>query len=94
MSDFLRIFLLNPNLLLSHRNRYLEGTGDGQKTPRGHPDFNSYVKIQRVFFIDNGRADKQTDGEIHPLRVGWRNFFSAVLEKFLQPINAPRVHGT
>jgi hypothetical protein len=30
----------------------------------------------------------------HPLRVGWRNFFSAVLEKFLQPINAPRVYGT
>jgi hypothetical protein len=30
---------------------------------------------------------------IHPLRVGWRNLFSAVLEKFLQPINAPRVSG-
>ncbi len=43
--------------------------------------------------------DKQTDGDInpvwagqpHPLRVGWRNFFSAVLENFLQPINTPRV---
>jgi hypothetical protein len=30
----------------------------------------------------------------HALRVGWRNFFSAVLEKFLQPIKAPRVYGT
>ncbi len=33
---------------------------DGQKTPRGHPDFNSYVKIQRVF-IDNGRTDERTE---------------------------------
>ncbi len=93
MSDFLQIFLLNPNFLLSHSNRYSEGMDDGQKTPRGHPDFNSYVQIQRVF-IDNGRTDEQTDGKIHPLRVGWRNFFSAVLEKFFQPINAPRVYGT
>ncbi len=28
------------------------------------------------------------------LHKGWRNFFSAVLEKFLQPIKAPRVYGT
>jgi hypothetical protein len=33
------------NFLLAHRNRFLEGMDDGQKTPRGHPDFNSYVKI-------------------------------------------------
>jgi hypothetical protein len=24
---------------------------DGQKTPRGHPDFHSYVKIQRDFIF-------------------------------------------
>ncbi len=88
---------MNPKFLLVHRNRYLEGMDDGQKTPRGHPDFNSYVKIQPVF-IDNGQTDKQTNGrtdrEIHPLHMGWRNFFSAVLEKILQPINAPRVYGT
>ncbi len=46
---------------------------DGQKTPRGVPDFNSYVKIQRVF-IDNGQTDKQTnrqtDGEINPVWAG------------------------
>jgi hypothetical protein len=29
-----------------------------------------------------------------PLPLGWRNFFSAVLQKFLQPINAPQVYGT
>jgi hypothetical protein len=31
--------------------------------------------------------------DIHPLRVGWRNFFSAVLKKFFQPINALWVYG-
>ncbi len=57
---FLRIFLLNPNFLLVHRNRYSEGMDDGQKTPRGHPDFNSYLKILRVF-IDNRRTDGRTE---------------------------------
>jgi hypothetical protein len=33
---------------------------DGQKTPRGHPDFNFYVKILRVF-IWNGQMDRQTE---------------------------------
>jgi hypothetical protein len=28
---------------------------DGQKNPRGHPDFNSYVKILRVFIFRTGR---------------------------------------
>jgi hypothetical protein len=31
---------------------------------------------------------------LHPLHVGWRNFFSAVLEKFILPINAPGVYDT
>jgi hypothetical protein len=73
ISKFLRIFLLNPNFLLVHRNRYSEGMDDGRKTPRGHPDFNSYVKIQRAF-IDNvqtkRRTDEQTDGEINPVWAG------------------------
>ncbi len=45
---------------------------DGQKTPCGHPDFNSYIKIQRVF-IDNRQTDdqtnRQTDGEINPVQA-------------------------
>ncbi len=31
---------------------------NGQKTPHGHPDFNSYVKILRDFIFG---TDKQTD---------------------------------
>jgi hypothetical protein len=43
----------------------------------------------------NSQKSKSVDQKTkHPLRVGWRNFFSAVLEKFLQPINAPQVYGT
>jgi hypothetical protein len=73
ISDFLQIFLLNLNFLLVHRNRYLEGMDDGQKTLRGHLDFNSHMKIQRVF-IDNGQknrgTDELTDGEINPVWAG------------------------
>ncbi len=47
-------------------NRYLEGMDDGQKTPRGHPDFNSYVKILRVFITDRW-TDRQTDRKINPV---------------------------
>ncbi len=49
-ANLVRIFLLNPNFLLIRRNRYLEGMDVGQKTPCGHPDFHSYVKIQRVSY--------------------------------------------
>jgi hypothetical protein len=65
MSNFVQIFLLNPNFLLEHRNRSSERMEDGQKTPREHPDFNSYVKVLRVF-IDN----RQMDGEINPVWAG------------------------
>ncbi len=37
---------------------------------------------------------KEKKKNTRALRVGWRNFFSAVLEKFLQPFKAPRVYGT
>ncbi len=50
-ANLVPFFLLNPNFLLIHRNRYSEGVDNGQKTPRGHPDFHSYVKIQRVFIF-------------------------------------------
>ena len=59
-ANLVQISLLNPNFLLVHRNRYLKGMDNGQKTPRGHPDFNSYVKVLRVF-IDNRRTNRQTD---------------------------------
>ncbi len=49
-ANLVRIFFLNPNFLHVHRNKYLEGMDDGQKTPRGHPDFHSYVKLN-VFHI-------------------------------------------
>jgi hypothetical protein len=59
-------FLLNPNFLLAHRNRYSEGMDDGQTTPRGHPNFNSYVKNLRVLvFQIDGLTDRQTDGQRH-----------------------------
>jgi hypothetical protein len=46
-----RLFLLNPNFLLVHRNRYLEEIDDGQKTPRGHPDFSFLHDISTSFHI-------------------------------------------
>jgi hypothetical protein len=39
---------------------------DGQKTPRGHPDFNSYVEILQVF-ITNGQTNRQTDRQMDTL---------------------------
>ena len=48
---------LNPNIVLAHRNWYSEGMEDGQKTPRGHPDFDSYMKNQRVFGIPDRRLE-------------------------------------
>jgi hypothetical protein len=67
-------FLVEPKFLLIHRNRYSEGMDDGQKTPRGHPDLNSYVKILRVFITDrhtDRQTDRQTDGEIYPVWAGY-----------------------
>jgi hypothetical protein len=70
ISHFVGIFFLNPNFLLVHRNRYLEGMGDGQKTPHGHPDLNSFVKILRVFIFQTDRGtDRQTDRQTDR----WRN---------------------
>jgi hypothetical protein len=45
---------------------------NGQKTPRLHPDFNSYVKILRVFIFQtdgqtNGRTDEWTDRQTEKL---------------------------
>jgi hypothetical protein len=66
---FLQIFLLNPNFLLAHGNRYLEGMDNGQKNPTDTliliPTFKIYV------FSYSRRTDRQTDGwidrEINPV---------------------------
>jgi hypothetical protein len=42
-------FLVESNFLHVHRNRYSEGTEDGQMTQHGYPNFNSYVKNLRFF---------------------------------------------
>ncbi len=76
---------------------------DGQKTTRGHPDFNSYVKFfgVLVFWMDR-RTDRQTDRQRNysgvgfphyvlpgktPTARGLKELFSAVLERFLKPIH-------
>jgi hypothetical protein len=62
-SKFLRIFLLNPNLLLAHRKRCSEGTDEAQKTSHWHPDFNSNIQNLRVFiFQTDGRTDERMNG--------------------------------
>jgi hypothetical protein len=59
---------LNTNFLLVHRNRYLEGMNDRQKTPCGHPDLNSYIQNLCVFIFQmDGRTNGLTDGEINPV---------------------------
>jgi hypothetical protein len=46
----------------------------GQKTPRGHPNFNSYVKNLRVLvFMTDGRTDR----EIIP-GVGWVTYHTQI----------------
>jgi hypothetical protein len=44
--------------IMGCRNRYSEGTEDGQMTPRGYPNINSYVKKLRVLVF---QIDRQTD---------------------------------
>jgi hypothetical protein len=54
---------------------------NGQNTPRGHPDLNSYVKIQHVF-IDNGEMNRRTDKQTEKYtRFAWAGgtFFPVVL---------------
>jgi hypothetical protein len=68
---------MNLNDFLVHRNRYSEGMDVGQKTPRGHPDFNSYMKNIRVF-ITNGQMNRQTDRQTEKLiRCGLGNLIGS-----------------
>jgi hypothetical protein len=87
ISKFLRIFLLNPNFLLAHRNRYLEGTDNGQKTSRGHPNFNSYIQNLHVLVFQVDRwTDRQTDRQTEKLvRCG--------LGTLSVPPGTPAAHG-
>ncbi len=60
--------------------------GDGQKTPRGHPDFNSYEKILRVFIWNgqmNGQTDRQTEKYTHCAWAGGTFFPDVLLCQFL-----------
>jgi hypothetical protein len=52
------------------RNRYLEGTDDGQMAPSGYPNFNSYMK-NLLFFCYSGQMGGQMDGQIEILIRGW-----------------------
>jgi hypothetical protein len=73
---FTSILRVKKMHMMGRRNRCFEGTEDGQMTPPGYPNFDSYIKNLRVLvFQTDGQTDRQTDGEIHPLCVGWRNFF-------------------
>jgi hypothetical protein len=76
---------LNPNFFPPHKNRYSEGMDGGQRTPRGHPDFNSYVKILRVLvFRTDGRTDGQTERQTEKLiRCGLPSLRSSRLMKYL-----------
>jgi hypothetical protein len=83
----------SENFLLVHRNRYSEGVDDGQKTPLGHPDFHSYVKINMfhipdIFLVNtlllyslspNGWTESWTENKY--TRYGWAGgtFFPVVL---------------
>jgi hypothetical protein len=64
----------------------LEGMDDGQKTPRGHPNFNSYVKNLRVLVFGTG-------GRRHtPAARGLEELFPLSWKGFLQPIHAMFVY--
>jgi hypothetical protein len=61
-------FLVEPDFLLAHRNRYLEGMDSGQKNPPEHPNWYSHVKNLHVLvFRTDGQTDGQTDRDINPV---------------------------
>ncbi len=62
------LFGVTPNFLLTRRNRYSEGTDDGQMIPHGYPNFSSSVKYLRIWY--SGQTDGQRyrwmDRDINP----------------------------
>ncbi len=55
---FLLSYLEYNRYMMGCRNMYFEGTEDGEMTPHGYPNFNSYGKNLRVLVF---RTDGQTD---------------------------------
>ncbi len=45
-------YVLRIGYMMARRNGYFEGTEDRKMTPRGYPNFNSYMKNLRVFIFD------------------------------------------
>ncbi len=47
---------------------------EGQNTPRGHPDFDSYIKKSTYFHMErtDKQTDEQTDGEINLVWAGYK----------------------
>jgi hypothetical protein len=58
-NSFVVTYKLRVKYKIGRRNRYLEGRNDRQMTPRGYPNFNSYMKNLRVLVF---RTDRRTDG--------------------------------
>jgi hypothetical protein len=50
--------------MMERRNRYFEGTEDGQMTPRVYPNFNSYIKNLHILVF---QTDRQMDGRMEKL---------------------------
>ncbi len=66
---------------------------DGQKTPRGHPNFNSYLKNLRVlvFWMDgrmDGWTDRQTDFNfyVHLPSHSTQESYPAVYVELISPV--------
>ncbi len=57
-------YVLRVQYKMERRKRYLEGTGNGQMTPHGYPNFNSYVK--HLLFWYSG----DIEGDINPGGAG------------------------
>jgi hypothetical protein len=58
-----------------------------------HVDTLNLIPTFKIYVFSYSRqTDEQTDGDIHTLAL--RNLFSAVLEKFLLPLNALNMYGT
>ncbi len=68
-------YLEHNRYMMGCRNRYFKGTEDGQMTPCGYPNFNSYIKNLCVLvFQTDGQTDRRTDRWTETLiRGGFRN---------------------